>query len=32
MDERLRSVARLLDGAPMTDLCRAHGISRKERL
>lgn len=29
MDERLRFVARLLDGEPMTDLCRQFGISRK---
>ncbi len=29
MDERLRFVARLLDGEPMTDVCRAFGISRK---
>ena len=26
---RLRFVARLLDGEPMTDLCREFGISRK---
>jgi len=29
MDERLRFVARRLDGEPMTDLCREFGISRK---
>jgi transposase InsO family protein len=29
MDERLRFVARLLDGEAMTDVCRAFGISRK---
>jgi transposase InsO family protein len=29
MDERLRFVARLLDGEPMTDVCREFGISRK---
>jgi transposase len=29
MEERLRFVARLLDGEPMTDLCREFGISRK---
>jgi len=29
MDERLRFVARLLEGEPMTDLCREFGISRK---
>ncbi len=29
IDERLRFVARLLDGEPMTDVCRAFGISRK---
>ena len=29
MDERLRFVARLLDGEAMTDLCREFGISRK---
>jgi transposase len=29
MDERLRSVARILEGEPMTDVCRAFGISRK---
>jgi len=29
MDERLRFVARLLEGEPMTDVCRAFGISRK---
>jgi transposase InsO family protein len=29
MDERLRFVARLLDGEPMTDMCREFGISRK---
>lgn len=29
MDERLRFVARILEGEPMTDVCRAFGISRK---
>ena len=29
VDERLRFVAQLLDGEPMTELCRAFGISRK---
>lgn len=29
MDERLRFVARLLDGESMSDVCRAFGISRK---
>jgi transposase InsO family protein len=29
MDERLRFIAQLLDGEPMTELCRAFGISRK---
>ena len=29
MDERLRFVARLLDGDSMTDVCRGFGISRK---
>lgn len=29
MDERLRFVARVLEGEPMTDLCREFGISRK---
>ena len=29
MDERLRFIARLLEGEPMTDVCRAFGISRK---
>jgi transposase InsO family protein len=29
MEERLRFVARLLDGEAMTDVCRAFGISRK---
>jgi transposase InsO family protein len=29
MDERLRFVARILDGEPMTDVCREFGISRK---
>lgn len=28
-DERLRFIARLLDGEPMTDVCREFGISRK---
>jgi transposase InsO family protein len=29
MDERLRFIARILDGEPMTGVCRAFGISRK---
>jgi len=29
MDERLRFIARLLDGESMTDVCRAFGVSRK---
>jgi transposase InsO family protein len=29
MDERLRFVARLLEGEPMSELCREFGISRK---
>ena len=29
MDERLRFVAKLLDGEAMTDVCREFGISRK---
>lgn len=29
MDERLRFVARLLDGEGMSDVCRQFGISRK---
>src|SRR5215210_2372480 len=29
MEERLRFVSRLLDGEPMTDMCREFGISRK---
>ena len=29
MEERLRFVARLLDGEAMTELCREFGISRK---
>jgi len=29
MEERLRFVARLLDGEPMTEVCREFGISRK---
>jgi transposase InsO family protein len=29
MDERLRFVARLLDGEAMTDVCREFGVSRK---
>jgi transposase len=29
MDERLRFVAQLLDGEPMSEVCRAFGISRK---
>ena len=29
MDERLRFVARLLDGEEMSALCREFGISRK---
>src|SRR5947207_14581919 len=28
VEERLRFVARLLDGEPMTDVCREFGISR----
>jgi hypothetical protein len=28
MEERLRFVARLLEGEPMSDVCRAFGISR----
>ena len=32
MDERLRFVARVLEGEPMTDLCREFGISRKTGL
>lgn len=31
MDERLRFVARILDGEPMSGVCRAFGISRKTR-
>jgi transposase len=31
MEERLRFVARLLDGETMTDVCREFGISRKTR-
>lgn len=31
MDERLRFVARLLEGEPMTDVCREFGISQKSR-
>ena len=31
MEERLRFVARLLDGESMTDVCREFGISRKTR-
>ena len=27
MEERLRFVARLLDGEPMTDVCRDFGVS-----
>jgi hypothetical protein len=29
VEERLRFVARLLDGETMTELCREFGISRK---
>ena len=29
VDERVRFVARLLDGEPMTEVCRSFGISRK---
>jgi transposase-like protein len=29
MEERLRFVARLLDGEPMTDVCREFSISRE---
>jgi len=29
MDERLRFVAKLLDGESMTEVCREFGISRK---
>ena len=29
MEERLRFVARLLDGEAMTDICRDFGVSRK---
>src|SRR5205823_9717074 len=29
MDERLRFVAQLLDGEPMSEVCRTFGISRK---
>src|SRR3712207_5785780 len=29
MDERLRFIAKLLDGESMTDVCREFGISRK---
>ena len=29
IDERLRFVARLLDGEGMSDVCREFGISRK---
>ena len=29
MDERLRFVARLLEGEPMSNVCREFGISRK---
>ena len=29
MDQRLRFVARLLDGEAMSDVCRDFGISRK---
>ena len=32
MDERLRFVARLLDGEAMSEVCRAFGISRKTRV
>ncbi|OSI82022.1 helix-turn-helix domain-containing protein, partial [Bradyrhizobium canariense] len=29
MEERLRFMARLLDGEAMTDVCREFGVSRK---
>lgn len=29
VDERLRFVARILDGETMSDVCRSYGISRK---
>ena len=29
MEERLRFVARLLEGESMTDVCREFGVSRK---
>lgn len=29
MEERLRFVTRLLDGEPMSELCREFGVSRK---
>jgi len=29
MEERLRFIARLLEGEPMSDVCRAFGVSRK---
>ena len=29
MEERLRFVARLLDGEAMTDVCREFGVSRR---
>jgi hypothetical protein len=32
MEERLRFVARLLDGEAMTDVCREFGVSRKTGL
>jgi hypothetical protein len=32
MEERLRFVARLLDGEAMTDVCREFGVSRKTEL
>ena len=32
MDERLRFVARLLDGGAVTGVCRDFGISRKTQL
>lgn len=32
MEERLRFVARLLDGEAMSDVCREFGISRNTRL
>ena len=32
MEERLRFVARLLDGESMSYICRQFGISRKTRL